>query len=200
MNAGQSCVCAKRFIVEAPVAEQFTAALVAGAASLVVGDPAQEKTEMGPLARADLRDGIRSQVERSVAAGAELLTGGRDLPGDGFFFEPTVLKVPGPGFAAFDEETFGPVATITVAADEGEAIRLANATQFGLGLSVWTRDRRRGAELARRVTSGAAFINAMVVSDVRLPFGGTKRSGYGRELSAEGMLEFVNTRSYWCGR
>jgi succinate-semialdehyde dehydrogenase/glutarate-semialdehyde dehydrogenase len=200
MNAGQSCVCAKRFIVEAPAAEQFTAALVAGAAGLVVGDPTDEKTEMGPIAREDLREGIRSQVERSVAVGAVLLTGGHELPGDGFFFEPTVLSVPGgPGVPAFDEETFGPVATITVAADEDEAVRFANATKFGLGLSVWTRDTARGTAFARRVVSGAAFINAMVVSDARLPFGGTKCSGYGRELSVEGMLEFVNTRTYWCG-
>jgi succinate-semialdehyde dehydrogenase len=198
MNAGQSCVCAKRFIVEAPVAEQFASALVAGAGGLIVGDPTNEKTDMGPIARADLRNGIRSQVERSVAAGAELLTGGRDIPGDGFYFEPTVMNVPGPGVAAFDEETFGPVATITVAADEDEAVRFANATQFGLGLSVWTRDPKRGTTFARRVVSGAAFINAMVVSDVRLPFGGTKRSGYGRELAADGMLEFVNARTYWC--
>jgi acyl-CoA reductase-like NAD-dependent aldehyde dehydrogenase len=198
MNAGQSCVCAKRFIVEAPVAERFAAALVAGASALVVGDPTDEKTQMGPIAREDLREGIRSQVERSLAAGARLLTGGRELPGEGFFFEPTVMSVPGPGVPAFDEETFGPVATITVAADEDDAVRLANATRFGLGLSVWTRDQSRGLAVARRVVSGAAFINAMVVSDARLPFGGTKSSGYGRELSAEGMLEFVNTRTYWC--
>ncbi|MDX6371535.1 MAG: succinate-semialdehyde dehydrogenase, partial [Nocardioidaceae bacterium] len=126
-------------------------------------------------------------------------TGGHELPGDGFFFEPTVLSVPGgPGVPAFDEETFGPVATITVAADEDEAVRFANATKFGLGLSVWTRDTARGTAFARRVVSGAAFINAMVVSDARLPFGGTKCSGYGRELSVEGMLEFVNTLTYWC--
>jgi succinate-semialdehyde dehydrogenase/glutarate-semialdehyde dehydrogenase len=199
MNAGQSCVCAKRFIVEAPVADQFTSAVVAGAAGLVVGDPTEEKTEMGPIAREDLRDGIRSQVERSVAAGAVLLTGGGELPGDGFFFEPTVLSVPdGPGVPAFDEETFGPVATITVAADEDEAVRLANATRFGLGLSVWTRDTMRGLAVARRVVSGSAFVNAVVVSDARLPFGGTKHSGFGRELAAEGMLEFVNVRTYWC--
>jgi succinate-semialdehyde dehydrogenase len=200
MNAGQSCVCAKRFIVEAPVAERFTAALVTGATELVVGDPTNEKTEMGPMARDDLRDGIRGQVERSVAAGAVLLTGGRDLPGDGFFFEPTVIEVSGPGVAAFDEETFGPVATITVAADEDEAVRFANATRFGLGLSVWTRDATRGLAFARRVDSGSAFINAMVTSDARLPFGGTRSSGYGRELSSEGMLEFVNTRTYWSTR
>jgi acyl-CoA reductase-like NAD-dependent aldehyde dehydrogenase len=200
MNAGQSCVCAKRFVVEAPVAEQFTEALVSGAAGLVVGDPTDEKTEMGPIAREDLRTVLGSQVERSVAAGAVLLTGGRELPGEGFFFEPTVMAVSGPGVAAFDEETFGPVATITVAADEDEAVRLANATRFGLGLSVWTRDTTRGVAFARRVDSGAAFINAMVASDARLPFGGTKSSGYGRELSAEGMLEFVNTRTYWSCR
>ena len=196
-NAGQSCVCAKRFIVEAPVAEEFTTRFVEAVNHLVVGDPNDEKTQLGPMARDDLRAGIQSQVERSVAAGATVLTGGRSLPGEGYFFEPTVLGDASPGIPAFDEETFGPVATITVAVDEDDAVRLANATQFGLGLSVWTKDPARGAAFARRVTSGAAFINAMVASDARMPFGGTKKSGHGRELSDVGLREFVNTRTYW---
>jgi succinate-semialdehyde dehydrogenase/glutarate-semialdehyde dehydrogenase len=196
-NAGQSCVCAKRFIVEAPVAEQFTAAFVAGVQHLVVGDPTDPPTQKGPMARRDLRDGIQRQVDDSIAAGATLLTGGKQRPGEGYYFDPTVLQVDGPGVAAFDEETFGPVATVTVAADEDDAVRLANATEFGLGLSVWTADPARGAAFARRVTTGAAFINTMVASDARLPFGGTKRSGHGRELAAVGLQEFVNTRTYW---
>ena len=199
-NAGQSCVCAKRFIVEAPVADEFTRAFVEGARALVVGDPTDSATQMGPMAREDLRGGIDRQVRESVAAGATLLTGGNPVKGDGCFYEPTVLAVDGPGVPAFDEETFGPLATVTVAQDEDDAVRLANATDFGLGLSVWTRDAARGAAFARRVTSGAAFINAMVASDPRMPFGGTKRSGYGRELADVGMREFVNTRTYWAPR
>lgn len=196
-NAGQSCVCAKRFIVEAPVADEFTRLFLDGVRHLKVGDPTDPTTTMGPLARDDLREGILRQVEQSVVAGATLLIGGEPVDGDGFYVQPTVLAVDGPGVPAFDEETFGPVATVTIAKDEADAIRLANATDFGLGLSVWTRDRARGAAFAREVTTGAAFINAMVASDARVPFGGTKRSGYGRELSAVGLREFVNTRTYW---
>lgn len=196
-NAGQSCVCAKRFIVEAPVADEFTRLFLDGVRHLKVGDPTDPTTTMGPLARDDLRDGILRQVEQSVVAGATLLIGGEPVDGDGFYVQPTVLAVDGPGVPAFDEETFGPVATVTIAKDEADAVRLANATDFGLGLSVWTGDRARGAAFAREVTTGAAFINAMVASDARVPFGGTKRSGYGRELSAVGLREFVNTRTYW---
>lgn len=199
-NAGQSCVCAKRFIVEAPVADEFTRLFLDGVRHLKVGDPLDPTTTMGPLARDDLRDGILRQVEQSVAAGATLLTGGHPVDGDGFYMQPTILAVEGPGVPAFDEETFGPVATVTIARDEADAIRLANATDFGLGLSVWTRDRARGAAFAREVTTGAAFINAMVASDPRVPFGGTKRSGYGRELAGVGLREFVNTRTYWSVR
>jgi succinate-semialdehyde dehydrogenase/glutarate-semialdehyde dehydrogenase len=196
-NAGQSCVCAKRFIVEASVADEFTQLFLAGVHALKVGDPLDPSSQVGPLAREDLRDGILRQVDRSVSAGATLLAGGAAAPGPGFYVEPTVLAVDGPGVAAFDEETFGPVATITIAKDEADAVRLAGATAFGLGLSVWTKDRARGAAFAREVTTGAAFINAMVASDARVPFGGTKRSGYGRELAAIGLREFVNTRTYW---
>ena len=197
LNAGQSCVCAKRFIVESTVADEFTEAFVAGAAALVVGDPTALATQMGPLARADLRDAIARQVGESVAAGARVLTGGAALPGPGHFYAPTVLTGTAPGMPAFDEETFGPLAAMAVATDEKDALRLANATRFGLGLSVWSRDPSRAAAFARDVTTGAAFINAMVASDARVPFGGTRQSGYGRELSAIGMLEFVNTRTYW---
>ncbi|QLH26380.1 aldehyde dehydrogenase family protein [Streptomyces sp. Rer75] len=196
-NSGQSCVCAKRFIVSASVADAFTAAFVAGAEALRVGDPRDRDTQVGPLARDDLRAAIQRQVEESLAAGARLLTGGKALPGDGYFYQPTVLADTGPGMAAFDEETFGPLAAIAVARDDEDAVRLANATAYGLGLSVWTADPARGVALARRITSGAAFVNAIVASDPRVPFGGTKRSGYGRELAAAGIREFTNTRTYW---
>ncbi|MEU0724884.1 NAD-dependent succinate-semialdehyde dehydrogenase [Streptomyces sp. NPDC006140] len=196
-NSGQSCVCAKRFIVAAPVADAFTAAFVAGVEALRVGDPRERRTQVGPLARDDLRSAIQRQVEESVAAGARLLTGGKPLPGDGFLYQPTVLGDTGPGMPAFDEETFGPLAALAVARDDEDAVRLANATPYGLGLSVWTADPSRGVALARRITSGAAFVNAIVASDPRLPFGGTKRSGHGRELAAAGIREFTNTRTYW---
>ncbi|MCW3840742.1 aldehyde dehydrogenase family protein [Micromonospora yasonensis] len=199
-NAGQSCVCAKRFIVEAPIAEQFTAAFVAATRALTVGDPTDPRTNIGPMARGDLRDTIQRQVDQSLASGATLLTGGRPLPGSGYFFEPTILGNTAPGVVAFDEETFGPVAAVAIAADEADAVRLANTSQYGLGLSVWTAHPEHGIAIARQVTTGAAFINAVVASDARLPFGGTKRSGYGRELAASGLREFVNTRTYWAAR
>jgi acyl-CoA reductase-like NAD-dependent aldehyde dehydrogenase len=196
-NGGQSCVCAKRFIVAASIAEDFTAAFVEGAEALQMGDPHAEGTDLGPLARDDLRAAVQRQVDQSVAAGAALLTGGHAAPGKGYFYEPTVLAATHPGMPAFDEETFGPVAAVAVAADDDEIVRLANSTEFGLGLSVWTADTDRGVRIARRITSGAAFINAIVASDPRLPFGGTKKSGYGRELAALGMREFTNTRTFW---
>ncbi|MDT9697975.1 aldehyde dehydrogenase family protein [Streptomyces sp. P17] len=196
-NSGQSCVCAKRFIVHQNVADAFTDAFVAAVQALQTGDPRKPGTQIGPLARDDLRKAIQRQVEESVAAGARLLTGGKPLPGEGFFYQPTVLADTKPGMPAFDEETFGPLAAIAIAAGDDEAVRLANATSFGLGLSVWTAAPARGIEVARRITSGAAFVNAIVASDPRLPFGGTKRSGYGRELASAGIREFTNTRTYW---
>jgi acyl-CoA reductase-like NAD-dependent aldehyde dehydrogenase len=196
-NAGQSCVCAKRFIVHAAVADRFTELFVRGVETLVVGDPGHPDTQVGPMARDDLREGLVSQVEAALAGGAELLTGGEACEGRGYYFTPTILRVDGPGNPVFDEETFGPVAALTVARDEDHAVELADATMYGLGLSVWTADAARGAEFARRITSGAVFVNAVVASDARLPFGGTKRSGYGRELAADGLREFVNTRTYW---
>jgi acyl-CoA reductase-like NAD-dependent aldehyde dehydrogenase len=197
-NAGQSCVCAKRFIVERPVAAAFTDAFVAASEALAVGDPAETGTAVGPMARDDLRDTLQRQVDESLAAGATLLTGGKPLPGPGYFYPPTVLGDTGPGMAAFDEETFGPVAALAVARDAADAARLADATPYGLALSVWTAEPARGVAFAREVSTGAVFVNAVVASDARLPFGGTKRSGHGRELAAPGLREFVNTRTYWC--
>jgi succinate-semialdehyde dehydrogenase/glutarate-semialdehyde dehydrogenase len=198
-NGGQSCVCAKRFIVHAQVAEQFTEAFLAGVAALNVGNPSAVDTQVGPLARDDLRLTVQRQVDESIAAGAVLLAGGKPLPGDGYFYEPTVLGDTAPGMAAFDEETFGPVAALAVADDDDTIVQLANSSEFGLGLSIWTSDRERGLGMARRITTGAAFLNAVVASDPRIPFGGTKKSGYGRELSAAGLREFTNIRTYWVG-
>ncbi|MBV6305494.1 aldehyde dehydrogenase family protein [Candidimonas humi] len=196
-NAGQSCVCAKRFIVSHKVVAEFTERFVAGVRSLKVGNPTAPSVQMGPLARADLRDALQRQLDQSLAAGAQLLAGGRAVAGDGFFFEPTVVANARPGMAVFDEETFGPLASIAVAHDDEEAIRLANATPFGLSVSIWTASTPRGVQVAKRITSGAAFINAVTASDARLPFGGTKKSGYGRELAAAGVREFSNVRTYW---
>lgn len=157
-------------------------------------DPA---TRVGPLARADLVDGIDRQVRESVAKGARVLTGGRRLGDRGCFYAPTVLAGVGPGMPAYDEETFGPVAAVIRVTDEDHAIRVANDTCYGLGASVWTRDVERGLRVARQVQSGAVFVNAVVASDPRLPFGGIKRSGYGRELAAAGIREFTNQRTWW---
>jgi len=197
VNNGESCIAAKRFIVEQPVAAAFEAALTRRMAALKVGDPAARDTEVGPLARPDLVATLADQVARSVAAGATLLTGGAALPRPGFFFAPTVLAGVDPGMAAFDEETFGPVAAVTRARDLDQAIELANRSRYGLGASVWTRDPRRGEALAARLEAGAVFVNGAVRSDPRLPFGGVKQSGYGRELSAEGIREFVNVQTVW---
>jgi succinate-semialdehyde dehydrogenase / glutarate-semialdehyde dehydrogenase len=197
MNAGQSCISPKRLIVDASVAEEFTRLLVAEVEALVVGDPEEPGTHVGPMARPDLRNGVHRQVEASVAAGATLLTGGRPLPGAGCFYAPTVLGDVVPGQPAYDEEVFGPVAAVIVARDDDDAVRIANDTRFGLGASVWTSDAERGVAVARRIRSGAAFVNALVASDARMPFGGTRASGYGRELAAAGIREFVNVRTWW---
>jgi len=196
-NAGQSCVCAKRFIVSEGIARAFTERFVKATQSLVVGDPNDPATQMGPLARADLRDALDQQVRRSVEAGAVLLAGGNAVEGAGSFYAPTVLGNMQPGMAAFDEETFGPVAAIAVAKGDADAVRLANATPFGLSVSVWSGSTQRALAVAKEITSGAAFINAMTASDARVPFGGTKKSGYGRELAAAGIREFTNARTYW---
>lgn len=199
-NAGQSCVCAKRFIVSAAIAEAFTTRFVERVQALVVGDPTAATTQIGPLARADLRQALQSQVERSVAAGARLLCGGHPLPGPGAYYAPTVLADVRPGMAAFDEETFGPVATISVARDDADAVRLADATAFGLSVSLWSAAPERARHVARQLTTGAVFINAVTASDARLPFGGTRQSGHGRELAAAGLREFCNQRTWWVCR
>jgi len=197
LNAGQSCIAAKRFIVEEPVADEFEQRFAAAAAALPVGDPLERTTRIGPLARADLLTALERQVEGSVAKGARVLLGGRRLAGPGWFHEPTVLADVTPGMPVFREETFGPVAAVVRAADEEAAVRLANDTPYGLGASLWTRDTDRAQRLGRRIQSGSLFVNALVASDPRLPFGGVKRSGHGRELAAVGIREFTNIRTFW---
>jgi succinate-semialdehyde dehydrogenase/glutarate-semialdehyde dehydrogenase len=193
-NTGQSCVCAKRFIVHEEVADEFLERFVEGVALLQVGDPFDVATTLGPMARADLRDDLVDQIRRTVEQGARLVTGGHAIDGPGCYIEPTVLDDVLPGMAAFVEETFGPVATVTRARDDDHAVELANDTTFGLGASVWG-EAGHALAVGRRIRSGALFVNTMVASDPRLPFGGTGRSGYGRELSAEGVREFTNVRT-----
>jgi succinate-semialdehyde dehydrogenase/glutarate-semialdehyde dehydrogenase len=193
-NAGQSCVCAKRFVVHEVVADEFLERFVDGVALLQVGDPLDPTTTIGPMARADLRADLVDQVRRTVEQGARLVTGGHVVDGPGCFVEPTVLDGVLPGMTAFVEETFGPVATVSRARDDDQAVELANDTTFGLGASVWG-EPEHALTVGRRIRSGALFVNAMVASDPRLPFGGTGRSGYGRELSAEGVREFTNVRT-----
>jgi succinate-semialdehyde dehydrogenase/glutarate-semialdehyde dehydrogenase len=194
-NAGQSCVNAKRFIVEQAVADRFVEAMAAKASELRCGDPTDLATGLGPLARGNLRTAIHDQVERSVARGARLLTGGQPVPGEGFFYPPTLLDHVEPGMAAFDEETFGPAAAIVRAANAEAAVALANRTAFGLGASIWTSDVERGIAMARTIDAGAVFVNAVVASDPRVPFGGIKHSGYGRELGDLGLKEFTNAKT-----
>ncbi|MFT3873911.1 MAG: aldehyde dehydrogenase family protein [Nocardioides sp.] len=193
-NTGQSCVCAKRFIVHQDVAEEFLDRFVEGVAQLRVGDPSDPATTIGPMARLDLRDAILRQVEASIAQGARLVVGGHAIDAPGCYLEPTVLVDIEPDMTAFVEETFGPVAAVSRARDDEHAIELANGTPFGLGASVWG-ETEHAITVGRRIRSGALFVNAMVASDPRLPFGGTGRSGYGRELSAEGIREFTNART-----
>jgi succinate-semialdehyde dehydrogenase / glutarate-semialdehyde dehydrogenase len=198
-NAGQSCINAKRFIVEESVAEEFVAAFVAGVGKLKVGNPLDRTTDVGAMARANLRLELHRQVESTIAAGATLKTGGHYIDGPGFFYAPTVLDHVTPDMTAFREETFGPVAAIVRVKDVDEAIARANQTAFGLGAALWTRDLERARTLARRIDAGAVFINGVVASDPRLPFGGIKHSGYGRELGSYGLKEFVNIKSLWIG-
>lgn len=197
-NGGQSCIAAKRFIVAESVADEFVRLFVEQVGALVVGPPTDAATTLGPMARDDLRAALARQVSESVAQGAELVVGGSPIDAPGYYFEPTVLDHVVPGTTAFVEETFGPVAAIVRARDDDHAVELANDTAYGLGASVWSRS-DRGLAVGRRIRSGALFVNAMVASDPRLPFGGTGRSGYGRELSAEGTREFTNVRTVYVG-
>jgi succinate-semialdehyde dehydrogenase / glutarate-semialdehyde dehydrogenase len=195
INNGQSCIAAKRFIVHREVAEVFIDGFIARTEALVVGDPMDAGTDVGPLATEAIRDELADQVERSVAAGARLRTGGSVPDRPGWFYTPTVLTDLPAESPALCEETFGPVAAIVVVDDADEAIRQANATEFGLGASIWTRDAGEADRLIAGIDAGCIAVNRMVASDPRLPFGGVKKSGYGRELSRYGMLEFVNIKA-----
>jgi succinate-semialdehyde dehydrogenase/glutarate-semialdehyde dehydrogenase len=195
INAGQACIASKRFIVVESVADEFERKLTEAVAALKVGDPLDPATDVGPLARPDLVDDLRRQVEQSAAAGATVATGGFDGDGPGCFVEPIVITGVTPEMPVFREETFGPVAAVVRVADADEAVEVANDSDFGLGASVWTNDLERGKEIAARVESGMVFVNSIVFSDARLPFGGMKRSGYGRELGDYGIREFVDVKS-----
>jgi succinate-semialdehyde dehydrogenase/glutarate-semialdehyde dehydrogenase len=196
-NNGESCIAAKRFIVEDSVYDEFLSRFAELAAARVVGDPMEEATQIGPCARADLRQSVYDQVRTTLAAGARLVTGGRFIERPGFFYEPTVVAEVTPGMPMFDEEVFGPAAAVVRANDLEHALELANASRFGLGANLWTRDIALAEELAGRIEAGNVFINGMVASDPRLPFGGVKKSGYGRELSSFGIHEFVNIQTVW---
>lgn len=200
LNCGQSCIAAKRFILLEAVAEDFLSVFLARVAELHTGSPLDENTTLAPMAREDLRDTLHRQVRDSIAGGAELLFGSDTLDdGPGWYYAPRVLARVGAGMPAYEEELFGPVASIILARDEEEALRLANDTRFGLGGSVWSRDTQRGEAFARRMACGSAFVNGLVKSDPRLPFGGVKDSGYGRELSLLGIREFTNAKTLWIG-
>jgi succinate-semialdehyde dehydrogenase / glutarate-semialdehyde dehydrogenase len=198
INAGQSCVAAKRFVVVEAVRPAFEELLRIRMAATSLGDPLQPETDVGPMARTDLRDALHDQVLRSVASGARLVLGGEVPEGPGAWYPPTILADVRPGMAAYSEELFGPVASVVPARDEADAIRIANDTSFGLGASVYTSDVARGERIAaEELDAGNCFVNGIVKSDPRLPFGGTKESGYGRELSPLGILEFTNTKTVW---
>jgi succinate-semialdehyde dehydrogenase/glutarate-semialdehyde dehydrogenase len=197
VNSGQSCIAAKRFIAVEKVADTFLELFVSEMRSRKIGDPLDRNTQVGPQARDDLRASLHRQVEESAKRGAKLLLGGRIPESRGAFYPPTVLADVNKGMPAFDEETFGPVAAVIRARDEADAIRLANDSRFGLGASLWTEDRSRAERIVRDIEAGLVFVNGLVKSDPRLPFGGVKRSGYGRELSEYGIREFVNIKSVW---
>ena len=198
-NTGQSCIAAKRFIVVEAVADAFEQKFAIEAAQLSIGDPFDRGTQIGPLPRADLREELDKLVQASVRMGARVILGGKPLAGKGFFYAPTILTGVTPEMPVFSAETFGPVAPVIRAQDEEHAVQLANDSQFGLSSNLWTQNIEHARKLARRIAAGGVFINGMTTSDPRLPFGGIKRSGFGRELSMFGIREFVNIQTIWIG-
>lgn len=199
MNAGQSCVAAKRFIVHTDVYDHFLSCFMDGFTGMKVGDPTDANTDVGPLARPDLAESLSRQIDQSVSMGAVLEFGGSRIDGPGNFYQPTVLTGVTPDMPVFAEETFGPVAAITKAVDDDDIVRLANESIYGLGASIWTSDPNHGQEIAGRVVAGAVFINARVSSDPQVPFGGTRQSGYGRELGSYGIRELTNIKAVVAG-
>ncbi len=199
-NSGQSCIAGKRFLIAEPIYDEFVRGFVERMEALKVGDPLEETTEIGPLATPAIRQGVHEQVEKSIAAGAKRLAGGRPFEGAGDFYPPTVLAEVPKTAPAYGEEVFGPVASVFRVKDAATAIELANASEFGLGASVWTNEESERELFARELECGMVFVNALVASDPRLPFGGVKRSGYGRELSSLGMHEFMNAKTVYVAR
>jgi acyl-CoA reductase-like NAD-dependent aldehyde dehydrogenase len=195
INCGQSCIASKRFIVVKNIANQFIEQFVQKAERLKVGEPLSDDTDIGPLVNAGGLEKIKSQVKESVKEGAEILTGGEQIGKKGYFYKPTVLKNVNPKMSIAQEEVFGPVAPIIVADDEAEAIKIANDSEYGLGASIWTQDLDKAERFSSSIESGIVSVNNVVASDPRVPFGGVKKSGFGRELSRYGMLEFVNIKS-----
>ena len=198
-NNGQSCIAAKRFIVEDRIYDRFVREFAQAAARQQIGNPMDPETQLGPCARRDLRDTLDKQVTDSVVGGGRIVTGGKPVDRRGFFFEPTVVADVEEGMPMFDQETFGPAAAVSRARDDAHAIELANDSNFGLGANIWTRDTSHAMRMATEIDAGMVFVNGMVASDPRLPFGGVKRSGYGRELSEFGIHEFVNVQTLWIG-
>lgn len=199
-NAGQICVAAKRIILETSIAEQFTQKFVAAVSALKVGDPLAEDTYIGPMARFDLRDEVDGQVQSTIAQGARVLLGGHKLEGDGNFYAPTILADVTPGMTSFTQEVFGPVASLIVARDAEHALELANDSEFGLAGSIWSADVERAKRMASQINTGGVFINGYTASDPRVPIGGVKKSGFGRELSHFGLREFMNAQTVWLDR
>lgn len=197
LNNGQSCIAAKRFIVVESIADDFLQRFIKKTEVMKVGDPMQDDTDLGPMARQDLRDELHSQVQDSIKQGAVAALGCQPIEGAGAYYQPSILDKVVPGVRAYEEELFGPVAILIRAKDEEDALHIANSSRFGLGGSVWTQDIDRGERFARQMESGATFVNGLVKSDPRLPFGGIKASGYGRELSLHGIREFVNAKTIW---
>ncbi|MCX6174961.1 MAG: NAD-dependent succinate-semialdehyde dehydrogenase [Ignavibacteriales bacterium] len=197
INNGQSCIAAKRFIVVEKIYDEFEKKFIEAMGKVKIGDPMDKETELGPIAREDLLNELDEQVKQSVAKGAVVLCGGKRINKEGFYYEPTILSNLSKGMSAYDEEIFGPVASLIKAKDEDDAIKIANDSPFGLGASLWTSNITKAKVLASKIESGSVFINGMVKSDPRLPFGGIKNSGYGRELSHYGIKEFVNIKTVW---